>query len=160
MNCASCSTLLPDNAQFCPGCGQRILGQRHATLAAPTATRAPTAAPTRRTLPKDELDAAIAARRELGDRMEDDVIDAFLDRVETSLDTRVDRRVDEQLHRLHVTAGERGKAMTGRIAASLGIGIPLTAIAGGIGGVAGIVAIWVSIVVLNIYYTEVEKSRD
>ncbi len=111
-------------------------------------------------LERDELRAAFHARQELGEHLERDVIDAFLEKVEHQIDVHVDARVDQRVARLRTGARERANNFTGRIAASLGIGIPLTAIAGGIGQVPGIVAVWAGIVALNIYYSEVERRGD
>ncbi len=106
---------------------------------------------------RDDLRAAVAARHELGERMEDEIIDDFLERLDRSLDARIEGRVAQRLGRTRAAAEMRARNFTGRIAASLGIGIPLTAIAGGIGQVPGIVAVWLGIVALNVYYTENER---
>ena len=161
MNCASCGTPLPDQALFCPGCGQRVSAQRRMPVAAepPASPPMPAPAPSSPALPKEDLHAAVAARHELGERMEPEVIDTFLSRVEQSLDARIDARVGHQLHGRRPSRGDP-RQFTARVAASLALGIPLTAIAGGIGDVVGIVAVWVGIVVLNVYYTEVEKQQD
>ena len=161
MTCASCGSHLPDGALFCPGCGQRITVQRRpvpAPAPAPFSAPAPQRAVRERVLPREELDAAVSARSELGERLEPEVIDTFLDRVETSLDARIDQRLNAQSRRHRVRSGDRANNLTGRIAASLGLGIPLTAISGGIADAPGIIAVWIAIVVLNIYYTEVEKQ--
>lgn len=57
--------------------------------------------------------------------------------------------------------------LTGRIAASLALGIPLVGAAGGICGrfgggdaVAGIVAVLLTVAGLNVYYTEVERDLE
>lgn len=139
----------------------------------------PTPSPTpRRTssgnVPAQELKAALAAREELGPEMEDMVIENFLQRVERAIDAQVDERLAErgvqggagrasrvtsevQQARRHLA--NKSSQLTGRIAASLALGIPLTAISGGIGGVVGIIAVWAGIVGLNIYYTEHESSE-
>lgn len=161
MTCASCGSHLPDGALFCPGCGQRITVQRRpapAPAPAPFTATAPKRAVRERVLPREELDAAVSARSELGERLEPEVIDSFLDRVETSLDARIDQRLTIQSRRGRGRTSSRANNLTARIAASLGLGIPLTAISGGIGEVPGIIAVWIGIVVLNIYYTEVEKQ--
>ncbi len=160
MNCASCGTPLPESALFCPGCGQRVAGQRRATPpppppAAPLPSPRPSRAPA---LAREDVQAAIAARHELGERMEPEIIDTFLDRVEQTLDARLDARVEDRLRRTRASAGSRAQSLTARIAASLGIGIPLTAIAANTTGLPGVIAAWVSIVGLNIYYTEVERK--
>jgi hypothetical protein len=163
MDCASCGTAFTDSALFCPGCGRRITERR------PAATSAPAGSPPARaahTIPRDEAEAALATRHELGDRMEPEVVDAFIDRIEHAIDSRVEARMGRLGRRNRLPAEIRARNFTGRIAASLGIGIPLTAIAGTIaekdaivGGIAALGA-WIAIIVLNIYYTEVEKQRD
>lgn len=155
--CASCGTPLPENAQYCPGCGQYVATQRRTSPRAPAAAPPrPAAAPSPRAIPADELQAAVAARHELGERMEAEVVDTFLNRVEQLLDARIDARIDARLRGAGRDRRGRHDA-TGRIGASLGLGIPLTAIAGGIAGPVGIIAVWAGIVVLNIYYSEAER---
>ena len=44
-------------------------------------------------VPRDELSAAVEARRELGPESERAVIDSFLARVEATIDERVDERL-------------------------------------------------------------------
>lgn len=164
MSCASCGTMLPEHALFCPGCGQRITVQRRVPAAvgggAPEQRPfdAPAPAPA---IPRDELEAALAAREELGDRMEPEVVQAFLNRVERAIDGRVDARLGGRVGGYPPRAEKRqGDGFTARIAASLALGIPITAIAGGIADGPGVIAALVAIVTLNIYYTEVERERD
>jgi hypothetical protein len=142
-----------------------VSGQRRPPAPSPHPAPAPPPAVARprpaRTpaIAREDLNAAVAAREELGERLEPEVIDAFLDRVESSLDARIDERMSRRGGRSRFVAEDRAKHFTGRIAASLGIGIPLTAIAGGIANVPGVLAVWIAIVVLNIYYTEAEKEQ-
>jgi hypothetical protein len=98
-------------------------------------------------LPRDELAAAIEARRELGDELEPQVIEGFLDRVEK----RIDERVDARLAR----SGPRKAANIpiGLPLGSIALGIPITGAAGGTAGLAGIIAAWVGIAVVNIAFT-------
>ena len=167
MTCASCGTPLPENAMFCPGCGQRMLMPRRAAVAAPpvhgdtaSAAGARPVRPTPEALPRDEVQAALDARRELGERMEPEIVEAFLSRVERAIDARVEERLDRRLPsgRGRRAGGPNPVHFTGRLAASLGLGIPLTAVAGEIGGAVGVLAVWASIVVLNVFYTQAEKD--
>lgn len=48
-------------------------------------------------IPREELEVAAAARRELTDEHEGEVIDAFLDKVGDAIDARVDARVADRL---------------------------------------------------------------
>jgi hypothetical protein len=103
-------------------------------------------------LPRDELEAAVAARRELGRERERDVIDSFLDRVEKEIDARVDKR----LARRGGSPARRGGSDWGAVVlalCSLGIGIGVTgaATAGDAGWVAAVA--WLAIVLVNwLYY--------
>jgi small-conductance mechanosensitive channel len=84
-------------------------------------------------VPRDELEAAIEARKELGAEMEPAVIDAFVERIERSLEKR---------------AGEREKALQRRrehqkemVLGAMGISIPLLAIAAIFTGLAGVIVV-------------------
>jgi hypothetical protein len=106
----------------------------------------------RRELPRDELEAAVAARRELGRERERDVIDSFLDRVEREIDARVDERLARR-------GGGAPARRTGSdwgfvllAISSLGIGIAVTGAASGTGHawVAGVA--WLVILLVNALY--------
>lgn len=166
MRCASCGSMIPDNAMFCPGCGQRLLSQRRTAVTNGEnkgQTPAVPAPASRATIPREELGAAIAAREELGARMEPEIIDTFLDRIEHAIDLRIDERIRQ---RAQLLRGPTGRArlsasqLTGRIAASLALGIPLTAVAGGIAEGGGILATWLGIIGLNVFYTWIELKDD
>ena len=117
---------------------------------------------------REELRAAVAARGELGRELEPDVIDAFIDRVGAAIDARVDARLAQHGDTAPRSAQSRVGSFTARIGVSLVIGLPLTAIAGGIGGaygdgagaVAGMLTALVTVFGLNAYYTEVEKDLE
>jgi hypothetical protein len=95
---------------------------------------------------REELEAALGARRELGEEFEPAVVDAFLARIEDEIEARVDARLDE---RRGGGPEERGPAVAVALA-SIGMGIPITAIAGGTGGPAGILIVWIGIVLVNV----------
>lgn len=124
------------------------------------------ARPTRQVaVPRAELDAALAARAELGADMEPLLVEDFLGRIEQAIDARVDERVEELLEGRGVRravrkSSDRAAQFTGRIAASLALGIPLTAIAGGITGLPGVLGVLATVVGLNIYYAESEKDAE
>jgi hypothetical protein len=91
---------------------------------------------------KEELHAAMEARKELGDEMEPAVIDAFVARIERRLEDRAD-------------AGERAlkrkrdhqKEMT---LGAMSISVPLLAIAAIFTGLPGVVAVCVALAVIAI----------
>ena len=100
-------------------------------------------------IPPDEAASALGARRELGAEMEPAVVEAFVERVEREIDARVDARLAE---RGGGTSPPR-QGFDGRLGlalASLGIATPLTAIAGGIGGLVAILIVWIGIVAVNV----------
>jgi hypothetical protein len=94
---------------------------------------------------KDELQAAIEARKELGADMEPAVIDAFVERIERRIAGRG-------------TAGERAlKAKRDHqkemVLGAMGISIPLLALAAIFTGLAGVIAVCVAIAVIAIVST-------
>ncbi|HEY1369838.1 MAG TPA: hypothetical protein VGF23_22110 [Gaiellaceae bacterium] len=97
---------------------------------------------------RDELDAAIKARRELGDEYEPEVVDAFIERVE--------KRIEKQLKgaRPAKRQSEARGSITPLALGSIALGIPITAVAlsnspGGGGIVVAIIA-WLAIALINI----------
>jgi hypothetical protein len=91
---------------------------------------------------REELEAAIEARRELGAEMEPAVIDAFVERIEQRLAERgaVGDRALKQ----------RRSHQKEMILGAMALSIPLIAIAGGIAGLAGIIAVCFALGVIAI----------
>jgi len=87
---------------------------------------------------RQELEATIAARRELGAAHDAELIEGFLDRIEREIDRRVDERI-----------AARGPARRGGSPlhpGNLALCIPIVAIAGGIAGTAGLVVAFAALV--------------
>jgi hypothetical protein len=91
---------------------------------------------------REELQAAIAARKELGAEMEPVVIDAFVERIEQRLAERGAER-DKALKRRR----DHQKEM---VLGAMGISIPLLAIAAIFAGLAGILAVCGALAVIAI----------
>ena len=91
---------------------------------------------------KQELRSAIAARKELGDEMEPAVIDAFVERIERRLADGADER-ERALKRRR----DHQKEM---VLGSMGISIPLLAIAAIFTGLQGVIAVCVALVVIAV----------
>ena len=91
---------------------------------------------------REDVQAAIEARRELGEEMEPHVIDAFLERIEQRLEERLDR--PPRPHR----------TVTPLALGSLAAGVGATAVATGMGSGGIVVAIiaWLAIVLVNLAY--------
>jgi len=99
----------------------------------------------------EELEAALAARRELGRSYEAELVESFVDKIGTQIDMRVDARLAERgkgASKSDDKAAER-QMILGFV--SLGTGIPITAIAAtNVDGVAGVLVAWAGIVGVNI----------
>ncbi|MFI7048030.1 hypothetical protein [Streptosporangium sandarakinum] len=95
--------------------------------------------------------ATLEARRDLGPEYEAALVESFVDRIDATIAARVRAEVraadaDPQ------SPGNRRKG-DGTVAialGSLGIGVPLTAIAAGEAGAAGLLLAWGGIVAVNI----------
>ena len=94
---------------------------------------------------RHELEATVAARRELGPAHDEELIAGFLDRIDREIDRRVDERVARKLPR------KKGHGHSIALP-SLGIAIPLIAIAGGTAGLAGVIAVCIAIVLVNVIH--------
>jgi hypothetical protein len=93
-------------------------------------------------VPKDELEAAIEARKELGAEMEPALIDAFVERIERRIADRVGDG-DLALRRKR----EHQKEMT---LGSMAISIPLLAIAAIFTGLAGVITVCAAVALIAI----------
>jgi hypothetical protein len=94
---------------------------------------------------RDDIESAIAARRELGDEMEPAVVDAFMAKV----DRAIEARAAEVARRSRKRGGDEGISFALAVI-SLGTGIPITAIAADSGGITGILVAWAGIVGVNV----------
>jgi hypothetical protein len=86
---------------------------------------------------RSELEATVAARRELGPAHDQELIDGFLDRMSKELDRRIDERI--------AARAPKQRAASPLNPATLGVSIPIIAIAGGIGGVAGLIVAFLAL---------------
>jgi hypothetical protein len=95
---------------------------------------------------RDELRATIEARRELGQELEPEIIDSFVERIE--------RRLNElERTRSPVKRARDGADKTLAVAiVSLGFAIPLTAIGVTQAGLVGLAIVWIGIVLVNLAY--------
>ncbi len=91
---------------------------------------------------KEELEAAIEARAEMGAEMEPAVIDAFVARIERRLAERADH--DERALK------RRRDHQKEMVLGSMGIAVPLFAIAAVFTGLAGIIAVLVTVVLITV----------
>jgi hypothetical protein len=87
-----------------------------------------------------ELEATLAARQELGPRHEADLVAGFVDRIQQEIDRRIDERLAAQPPRRR-----GGSALH---PGNLALCIPIVAIAGGIGHLAGLVVAFIALAVV------------
>ncbi|NUT43685.1 MAG: hypothetical protein HOV86_27210 [Thermoactinospora sp.] len=98
---------------------------------------------------RDDLQATLDARRDLGPEYETALVDSFVERLDAAIAARVHAE-------LHGPAPARPKQHNGGAAmipialGSMGIGIPLTAIAASNAGLVGLTITWIAIVVINV----------
>ncbi|MEV5410141.1 hypothetical protein AB0K60_15065 [Thermopolyspora sp. NPDC052614] len=104
------------------------------------------------TVPRDELRATLDARRELGEDYEPALVESFLDRLEAGIAARVKAEVDARASDPSPKDKQDVDPSIPIALGSLGIGIPLTAIAAGNAGFSGLLLAWGGIVAINVAY--------
>lgn len=98
-----------------------------------------------------DLSGTIAAQAQHADpAVTEELAKNFLTRVQRDIDEQVDLRVHQQLasgnqRRKPITSEELGLAL-----GSLGIGIPLSGIAGVFGHLPGLITVWVALAIINL----------
>ena len=96
-------------------------------------------------VPSDEMRAAIEARQELGAEMEPAVVDAFVERIER----RLTERGSESERALKRKRDHQKEMVLG----SMGIAIPLLAIAAIFTGLAGVIVVCAALAVIALATT-------
>ena len=94
---------------------------------------------------REEAEATLAARVEVGQELEPQLVDRFADRVEKEIDRRA-RELAAQRRPAH------NAPMIPLALGSLGIAIPLLGIAGGTAGLPGVIAVCIAIVLVNLLW--------
>ncbi|GGO63638.1 hypothetical protein [Nonomuraea cavernae] len=98
---------------------------------------------------REDLQATLDARRDLGPDYEAALVDSFAER----LDATIAARVSAELHR-HGPAPRPSKgpgaSMIPLALGSMGLGVPLTAIASANAGLLGLAVTWMAIAIINI----------
>jgi hypothetical protein len=102
--------------------------------------------------PDDDLAATLAARRELGPDYDAAFVEKVIERVEQTLDDRMSTHKRTQAQVDLQNARDDRKVTLTVACVSLGISIPLTAIAETEAGATGILIVWVGLVMINIAY--------
>jgi hypothetical protein len=99
-------------------------------------------------LGREDLEAVIEARRDLGPTYEPAIVESLAEKVEQAIDARADARIaQDRRHRSNETQRQNHQLTLGIV--SLGTGIPITAIAAGTADLPGLVVAWVGIAAVN-----------
>lgn len=100
-------------------------------------------------LERGDAEAILAARRELGLSYEKELVENFAERIERAVDAQVAQRTGglDQVRRDAAAAGKRQLTLG---IVSLGTGIPITAVAGGVADLPGVTVAWLGIVGVNL----------
>lgn len=102
-------------------------------------------------LPRDDLAASLAARRELGPDYDAAFVEAVAERIERAIAAR--RPVVAENEK-----AERAMALT-VVCVSLGVSIPVTAIAANQAGLSGLVVAWLALVAINVAFALRPRRR-
>jgi hypothetical protein len=97
---------------------------------------------------REDVQAAIEARRELGEELEPQIIDSFIERIE--------RRLAERERERRPARRDRGRDDKTLVLAivSLVVAIPLTGIGVTQAGLVGLVVVWLGVVLVNLAYSQ------
>jgi hypothetical protein len=102
-------------------------------------------------LPREDLAASLAARRELGPDYDAAFVDAVAERIQQA--SAVRRPVTAEIEK-----GERAMALT-VACVSLGVSIPVSAIAAIQTGLAGLTVVWLALVAINVAFALRPRRR-
>jgi hypothetical protein len=94
------------------------------------------------TVPRDEVRATLAARKELGEDLEPALVDAFVERIEQRL-AQTSRESEQALRRKR----EHQKEM---VLGAMGISVPLLALAAIFAGVWGVIVVCSALVLIAV----------
>jgi predicted TPR repeat methyltransferase len=107
---------------------------------------------------RQDVEALLAARRELGQDYDAALVDSFAERVERAVAERVDEQVALRREAQSERARTGGRQLTLGIV-SLGCGIPITAIAASLADLPGLAIAWVGIVGVNAAHALSSRPR-
>ncbi|MFI6454617.1 hypothetical protein ACIBF6_24015 [Streptosporangium amethystogenes] len=106
---------------------------------------------------RQDMRATLEARRDLGPEYETALIESFVSR----LDATIAHRVHTEMHAAGVRPRKPGNPSIPIALGSMGIGIPLTAIAAAEAGSAGLLLAWGGIVAINVAHAlSRRRERD
>ncbi len=104
-------------------------------------------------IPREDVEAALHTRRELGADYEPAIVDSLVERI----DSAIEARVAAELQRRAPVANDLSRKDHADRSLALGIvtivlAVPLTAIAAGMVGFLAVILVWVGLVAINMAY--------
>ncbi len=105
-----------------------------------------------------DLAATLHARRDLGPEYETELVDSFMEKIDSRIDGAVERRLRRGLAEQQMQAARGARRSKGTDSwgerfgfgiVSLVLAIPLSAIGGAFAGMTGLIATWIGIVGVN-----------
>ena len=107
---------------------------------------------------REDVEALLEVRRELGPSYDAALVDSFAERMERAIAQRVDAQLAEARAAQQRVAASGGRQLALGIV-SIGCGIPITAIAGALTGLPGVVIVWIGIVLVNVAHALAVRAR-
>jgi hypothetical protein len=107
---------------------------------------------------REDVEALLEVRRELGPSYDAALVDSFADRIERAVAERVDARVAHDRAAWQEESRAGGRQLTLGIV-SVSCGIPITAISAALGHVPGLAIAWGGIAVVNVAHALRGRSR-
>ena len=109
---------------------------------------------------REEAEATLNARRQLGEDYEPALVESFVERIDAAIEARVDARVEQVLKGEKPAKPRNDDHVLALAIVSLGVAIPMTAIAAHEGGMVGVLITWIGIVLVNFLYGAGRFRRD
>jgi hypothetical protein len=109
-------------------------------------------------LEREDVEALLQVRRELGPSYDEALVDSFADRIERAVAARVDAQVAAARAAQAQQASAGGRQLTLGIV-SVCCGIPITAIALALGQLPAMIVVWVAIVLVNLAHALTVRPR-
>lgn len=109
---------------------------------------------------REEAEATLNARRQLGEDYEPALVESFVERIDAAIEARVDARVEQVRTGAQPAKPKNDDHVLALAIVSLGVAIPMTAIAAHESGVVGILITWIGIVLVNFLYGAGRFRRD
>ncbi|NYH89908.1 hypothetical protein [Actinopolymorpha rutila] len=110
-------------------------------------------------VPRDDAEAALHARKELGPDFEPAVVDSFVERIDAAIEARVAQEVSRARKSAPAARRDDGHALALAIV-SMGVAIPVSGLAAHEAGLGGLIVAWIGIVMVNLAYALGRLRRD